>query len=179
VSASRHIDRLQGAGILFAGLAIVALAAVSAIGPVLETQRSIADSKERIRRFEIAARAALRIQDVDTSMVVSTGSTPEERSLAVQRALVDHTRLAGLQMRQLSVAKPRQLDRGLARLTYNIDAAGDIEHLITFLKQVGEMRPAVFVDKVSLKTGPAPRADLNLSIQMEVSVYTLNKVAAP
>lgn len=104
-------------------------------------------------------------------MVISTGITAEARSLSVQRLLVDGVRGAGLSMRQLSASPPATMERGLTRLSYKLDVGGDLENWTTFLRQLGEARPAVFVDKLALRSGPGARADLNFSIQMDVSAY--------
>jgi hypothetical protein len=110
-------------------------------------------------------------------MVITTGQAVEARSLAVQRAMVDNTSAVGLQMRQLSPAQPRDLERSLVRLSYDMEMAGDLEHWTSFLRLLADMRPALFVDKVVLRSGPGTRGDLNLSMQMTVSVYVLKSAA--
>lgn len=167
------IQRLQGLGLLVVAAGLVLLLGWSLSTPVLDLRQTIADTEARIERFETAARSAGAAADIDTSMVIATETTAEAHSLAVQRTLVDDARTTGLQLNQLSAAPPRQMERGLIRLSYDLDVAGDLEHWTTFLNLLGDRRPALFLDKVALRSGPGVRADANLSMQMTVSAYLL------
>ena len=165
--------RLQGLGLLVLAVSLLFLSGWSLITPVLDLRLAVADAEGRIARFETAARSASVSAGIDTSTVIAAQSTIEAYSLVVQRALVDDARVTGLQMNQLSAAPPRQMERGLVRLSYDLDVTGDLQHWTTFLNMLGDRRPALFLDKVALKSGPGTRADANLSMQIAVSSYLL------
>jgi len=169
------VQRIQGLVALAGLIALSCFLAWMALDPMLETRQAIVDAKARIERFKSSVDATGVVQDIETSMVISTGVTAEAKSLSVQRLLVDGVRGAGLSMRQLSASPPESMERGLRRLSYKLDAGGDLENWTTFLKQLGEARPAVFVDRVALRSGPGVRADLNLSIELDVSAYILEQ----
>jgi hypothetical protein len=169
------IQRLQGFGLLLSTAGLAALLGWSFISPVLDLRQAIADAQQRIDRFEASAKLASAAPDIDTSMVIAVDTTAEAHSLIVQRSLVDDARTTGLQMNQLSATPPRQMERGLVRLSYDLDVAGDLEHWTTFLKMLSERRPALFLDKVVLRSGPGPRADANLAMQISVSAYLLGQ----
>jgi hypothetical protein len=172
MTATRTIQRFQGLGTLAGAVATAGLLLWSALTPVLDLRQSITDVTNRIERFKRSAHSS-ETRNIDTSMVISTGETTANRSLAIQRALVDDTAAAGLRIRQLSAATPREVKPGLVQLSYEIDASGDLGHLTAISKLLADRRPALFIDKLVVKSGPGPRPDLDLSVEMVVSAYVL------
>lgn len=172
MTASLAVQRVQGLAVLAGAAVMVSLLAWSALAPIIERRQLIADAVDRIETFKLSLRS-VEVKNIDTSMVVSAGETVEARSLAVQRMLVDDTTAAGLQMRQLSTVTPREIKPGLVQLSFEVDAAGDLGHVTAFLKLLSDRRPALFIDKLAVKSGVGGRPDLNLSIQMTVSAYVL------
>ncbi len=173
---SRPFQYLQGVLLLLALVALLGALTWNGIAPILELRAQIAETGSRIDAFQRAERAA-PIEKLDTSMVVAAGVAPETRELAIQRMLVDQGAAIGLQMSQMSALPRKDLEQGVVRLSFQIEATGDLQHWTMFMRAIAEQRPAVFVDQMNLRASPGPRADLNLGMSTTLSTYVLRPPA--
>lgn len=170
------LHRLEGALLLVALATLVALFAWNGVTPILDLRVQIAETRARIDAFQRAERTA-PLEKLDTSMVVANGVAPEARELAIQRMLVDQGAAIGLQTSQMSALPRRDLERGLVRLSFQLEATGDLQHWTMFMRAIAEQRPAVFVDELNLRAGPGPRADRSLGMSTTLSTYVLKPPA--
>jgi hypothetical protein len=176
MTTPRRIRRIQGLALLACFAAAITVVGWSLLSPLNDLHASTSEVRNRIAHFTATSGKVVGRQ-IDTSTVIAAKVSPEAHGITVQRSLVDDIQASGLQMRQMSAAPAKSMDRGLVRLSYTLDVTGDLDQWTTFIRLLSEKRPVVFVDRMSIKSGQAQRADLNLAIQLDLSAYVFAKDA--
>jgi hypothetical protein len=170
-------QKLEGIAIL-ALLAVAAAAILWAVAePVLEKLHRVQDIEIRLSRFQNAVASGAEVVRVDVSAVISSGVASDQHALDIQRGLVEDSQAAGLLLGELSVLPERVLEPGMRQMRFHAASTGDLAQLTKFLTQLGERRPALFLDRLEVQAGTGSRPDQQLTVKIEISSYV--QAAAP
>lgn len=149
------------------------------VEPILNIQKEKTEAVNRIKRFEGVAAGALAIAPVNVDSAVFMGQTADALSISIQRSLVDDARTAGLQLRQLNVKPATKGARNLSTLSFDLELFGDLQHWTTFLRLLGEYKPAIFIDAMNVSASAPTNPDLSLSIRLRLSINAILIARSP
>lgn len=174
---SLRMRRLQGLG-LFLGIGMIVSGALFlAYVPVEEARIALREAEAQIERFRESLSRDRQVTPIDVSALIRP-VTPAAGALQVQRALVDLIGVAGLSQQELRVLPEGALERGVSQLSFSLVLGGDLDQWTKFMRELGKLKPAVLVDRITLVAGSAHRGDLAMRIEMQLSAYVREPFSA-